>query len=157
PHDRSMVIVRGDQLTRRGAWIETHRPELVIRTGAMPTSKPITELLATAKPELVVLDGDAGWRESALIPAAFVHADAADTAGGTAARPPGRAQDSAWAADWLRADEAASEAMAGWLDAIDEPFEGAPFPVLADALPDGATLWAGNSMPVRDLDAWLPS
>ena len=47
--------------------------------------------------------------------------------------------------------------MDAWLAALDEPFEGAPWPVLADALPDGAVLWAGSSMPVRDMDAWLPS
>ena len=47
--------------------------------------------------------------------------------------------------------------MDAWLAALDEPFEGAPWPVLADALPDGAILWAGSSMPVRDMDAWLPS
>ena len=47
--------------------------------------------------------------------------------------------------------------MDAWLAALDEPFEGAPWPALADALPDGAVLWAGSSMPVRDMDAWLPS
>ena len=67
------------------------------------------------------------------------------------------ARDAEWAGGWMAADRMATEAMDGWLAGLDEPFEGAPFPVLADALPDGGTLWAGNSMPVRDMDGWLPS
>ena len=48
--------------------------------------------------------------------------------------------------------------LAGWLEARDEPFEGAAVRRRsADVLPDGALLWAGNSMPVRDMDDWLPS
>jgi 2-succinyl-5-enolpyruvyl-6-hydroxy-3-cyclohexene-1-carboxylate synthase len=159
PHDRSLVVARGDQLARRGAWIDAHRPDLVIRTGAMPTSKPITELLASTAPELVVIDGDGGWRESALVPATFVHADPAATAAAVAARMDGGRDGagSEWARAWIDADRAATAVMEGWLAACTEPFEGAPFPRLADALPDGSLLWAGNSMPVRDLDGWLPS
>jgi 2-succinyl-5-enolpyruvyl-6-hydroxy-3-cyclohexene-1-carboxylate synthase len=155
-HDRSHVVARGDQLARRGPWIDAHRPALVVRTGAMPTSKPIVELLATARPELLVLDGDGGWRESALVPATFVHADPARTARALAARLPATGATSAWRRAWSTADEAATRAMTGWLAGLDEPFEGAPFPILADAMPDGGVLWAGNSMPVRDLDGWLP-
>jgi 2-succinyl-5-enolpyruvyl-6-hydroxy-3-cyclohexene-1-carboxylate synthase len=63
-----------------------------------------------------------------------------------------------WASDWLDADRAADAALSTWLaaaEACDEPFEGLPFAVLGTMLPDGALLWAGNSMPVRDLDDWL--
>ena len=47
--------------------------------------------------------------------------------------------------------------MDRWLGVLEEPFEGAPFAALGAALPDGSVLWAGNSMPVRDMDDWLPS
>jgi 2-succinyl-5-enolpyruvyl-6-hydroxy-3-cyclohexene-1-carboxylate synthase len=156
PHDRSMVVVRGDQLARRGPFVDAHRPELVIRTGAMPTSKPITELLAATRPTLIVVDGAGGWRESALVPATFVHADAESTARALADRLPAAPAGGPWATAWLRADAAANDAMSAWLAGLDEPFEGAPFAALGSALPDGGVLWAGNSMPVRDMDGWLP-
>jgi len=155
-HDRMVVMARGDQLCRPGPWIDAHAPALVIRTGAMPTSKPILEYLTRTRPELIVIDGGSGWRESALLPATFVHADPAATALALAARL-GEWKDTVWSSDWRRADDAAADAMTGWLAALDEPFEGAPFPALAEALPNGAVLWSGSSMPVRDLDAWLPS
>ena len=155
-HDRSVVIARADQLARPGPWVDAHAPELVIRTGAMPTSKPVVEMLARTRPELLVLDGDGGWRESALVPATFIHADPADTVTRLVARRAGRFV-SAWTAAWMSAEAAVTTAMDAWLAGLGEPFEGEPYPVLAAVLPDGAILWAGSSMPVRDLDAWLPS
>jgi 2-succinyl-5-enolpyruvyl-6-hydroxy-3-cyclohexene-1-carboxylate synthase len=157
PHDRSRVVSRADQLVRPGPWIDAHRPDLVIRTGAMPTSKPILQLLERARPGLVVIDADGGWREPALLPATFVHADAAATARALTVRLGSSVRRTSWTRDWIDAERAAARAMDAWLAGLDEPFEGAPFPALAAALPDGATLWAGNSMPVRDLDGWLPS
>jgi 2-succinyl-5-enolpyruvyl-6-hydroxy-3-cyclohexene-1-carboxylate synthase len=163
PHDRSLVLARGDQLARPGPWNDAHQPELVIRFGAMPTSKPVVELLKRSTPELYVIDGDGGWRESALLPATFIHGDPSATATdlatalGTRAAGGSAPTGKPWLGDWLAAESAADAAMRGSLDGLDELFEGAPFDRLADVLPDGAVLWAGNSMPVRDLDGWLPS
>jgi len=123
----------------------------------MPTSKPILQLLERTRPGLVVIDGDGGWREPALLPAMFVHADAAATARALTVRLGSSVRRGTWTRDWTEAERTAARAMDGWLAALDEPFEGSPFPALAEALPDGAVLWAGNSMPVRDLDGWLPS
>jgi 2-succinyl-5-enolpyruvyl-6-hydroxy-3-cyclohexene-1-carboxylate synthase len=65
-----------------------------------------------------------------------------------------------WLDGWLVADRAADRALRGWLARTTddgEPFEGAPFAHVADLLPDGGIVWAGSSMPVRDMDAWLPA
>ena len=171
PHDRSHVIARGDLLCRPGPWRDGHLPDLVIRFGAIPTSKPLLALLSDAAPDQLVVDGDAGYREPAILPTTFVHADAARTAdaladaiaGGAASRAVERSAEAAaataWLEGWLAADRAADAALRAWLAGVEsrgEAFEGAPFAHLGDLLPDGALLWAGSSMPVRDLDAWLP-
>jgi 2-succinyl-5-enolpyruvyl-6-hydroxy-3-cyclohexene-1-carboxylate synthase len=173
PHDRARVVARGDQLLRPGPWSAAHVPGLVLRFGALPTSKPVLTLLEEERPAQVVVDGDAGWRDPAILPTTFVHADASATAhaladalgagerrtGGGRLRPiPARGHR--WLDGWLVADRAADRALRGWLARTTdagEPFEGAPFAHVADLLPDGGILWAGSSMPVRDMDAWLPA
>ena len=168
PHDRSLMVATGDLLARPGRWFDAHRPELVLRFGAMPTSKPILQMLQATRPTLVVVDEGGGWRESALLPATFVHADAAGFADGLAAELRGRnggpgastSSPSRWTADWLAADRAAADALAEWLSrppVATESFEPRPFAILTELMPDGGILWAGSSMPVRDMDAYLPS
>ena len=162
PHDRSYVLGHADHLVRPGTWREAHRPDLVIRFGATSTSKPILTLLGEAEPDQIVVDPDRTWSEPAIIPTTFVQADAAATADELAARLEARHHrpDGGWARDWCAADSAADAALRFWLAGVagrNEPFEGLPFVLLGELLPDGALLWAGNSMPVRDLDAWLPT
>ena len=173
PHDRARVVARGDQLLRPGPWRAAHVPGLVLRFGAMPTSQAVLALLEEERPAQVVVDGDGGWREPAILPTTFVHADGSATAhaladalgagerrtGGSRLRP-APARGHRWLDAWLTADRAADRALRGWLARTTdagEPFEGAPFAHLADLLPDGGILWAGSSMPVRDMDAWLPA
>jgi 2-succinyl-5-enolpyruvyl-6-hydroxy-3-cyclohexene-1-carboxylate synthase len=173
PHDRSRVLARGDLLLRPGPWREAHVPDLVLRLGAPPTSKPILTLLDEHRPAQVIVDGDGGWREPAVIATTFVHADATATAhaladalgagerrAGAGRLRPAPARGARWLEAWLAADRAADRALRGWLAATTDggqAFEGAPFAHLADLMSDGAILWAGSSMPVRDMDAWLPA
>src|SRR3954469_22635336 len=161
PHDRSFVLGHADHLVRPGPWRDSHLPELVIRFGATTTSKPMLTLLETVQPAQIVIDGDRGWSDPAILPTTFVHADAATAANALADElANGAAPDHAWARTWCEADRAADRALADWLGDVGargEPFEGLPFALLGDLLPDGAMLWAGNSMPVRDMDDWLPS
>lgn len=166
-HDRSMVLTHADHLVRPGPWRDVNLPDLVIRFGAPPTSKPVMTLLGELGPVQIVVDGDRGWSDPAIIATTFVHADATATAASLAdhvaamgAAAGGRPAASRWAQSWCAADRAADRALVDWLAKVtdrDEPFEGLPFALLGGLLPEGALLWAGNSMPVRDLDAWFPA
>lgn len=167
-HDRRFVLAHADHLVRLGPWLDAHRPDLVLRFGATPTSKPILTLLEETAPAQIVVDPDRGWSEPALIPTTFIQADASATAAaladavgalrrgsGFAAGPP-----VTWAQGWTEADRIADVALCDWLAGVEgrgEAFEGLPIVALGELLPDGALLWAGNSMPVRDLDDWLPA
>ena len=165
-HDRSFVLAHADHLCRPGPWLDAHLPELVLRFGAAPTSKPVMTVIGERRPAQIVVDGDGGWREPTGIPTTFIHADATATALalaealGALRADTGPVPDRAWADDWRAADRAATDALGAWLTSVTEagePFEGLPFALLGEILPDDALLWAGNSMPVRDLDAWLPA
>lgn len=162
--------VGDDLLLRPGPWLEAHRPTLVIRSGAIPTSRWINELVAHPGHELWVLDGDAAWRQPAARPSVLIQADPARTIAGLVRRldamatmgervapgsPVAPMPLTRWGTDWRTAAVAVAAACGAWIDALDEPFEGLPFRVLPELVTGPTLLWVGASMPVRDLDAWF--
>jgi 2-succinyl-5-enolpyruvyl-6-hydroxy-3-cyclohexene-1-carboxylate synthase len=159
PHDRSRVLDCYDAVLRDAAFVDQHAPEVVLRFGAMPTSKPVLLFLQRhAGCRQVVVDGDGGWSEPTGLAADVVHADAAllCDALAPALSAGGAIRESAWLLAWLAADRAARAALSASLARMDELFEGKALAEVAALLPDGATLYAGNSMPVRDLDTFVP-
>ncbi|PSP65929.1 2-succinyl-5-enolpyruvyl-6-hydroxy-3-cyclohexene-1-carboxylic-acid synthase [Halobacteriales archaeon QS_1_69_70] len=120
-------------------------PDVVVRFGASPTSKPLRHYLRDAGARQFLVDPAGGWREATFAATDLVVADetrvAAAIADGVDRTPGG------YADRILEAETAYWDLVAG-----SEPPEGA---VLADAAalaPDPATLVVSNSMPVRDLD-----
>jgi 2-succinyl-5-enolpyruvyl-6-hydroxy-3-cyclohexene-1-carboxylate synthase len=168
PHDRSHVIARADALLRVASFAEAQQPDLVLRFGGTPTSKAILGWLVAGAAAQVVVD-DGGWDEPTLLPVTVVQAEPVELARSLAARLGGAeagaqpAPTAGWLASWCAAEDAAADATAGWLGSLDEPFEGEVFAGLSSALaagaspPDGVILFAGNSMPVRDMEAFLGS
>jgi 2-succinyl-5-enolpyruvyl-6-hydroxy-3-cyclohexene-1-carboxylate synthase len=150
-----------DSLLRVEAFAAEHRPDLVVRIGAGPTSKVLTGWLDDSIPQVVV-DPEAGWADPGRVatqrlvadPSALLQAVAASLSGGP--RPPGAAAAAvgAWTGRWRAADAVARRALDELLDGMEEPFEGRVARDLVAALPAGATLLVGSSMPVRDVDAF---
>jgi 2-succinyl-5-enolpyruvyl-6-hydroxy-3-cyclohexene-1-carboxylate synthase len=164
-HNRESVVDAYDAFLRDDRVVSSLAPEVVLRFGAMPTSKPILLYLQRhAECRHVVVDGTAGWNDPTLLASEFVHADPSAFCRAVVEwvdenRPTGvgRAGPGEWELSWRRTNVISRQIIDDYLVKLDEPFEGQVFADLADVLPDQSVLYAGNSMPVRDLDTFYPA
>ncbi len=142
-----------DALLRHRPFAERHRPELVLRLGAMPTGRATLEWLDGSVRQVLV-DADHSWLDPRRAAAERVVADPTALLHAVADRlgPGGPVTD--WLDGWLAAEAVARRAIDDLLDSWAEPFEGRVARDLAGCLPDGATLVVGSSMPVRDLESF---
>ncbi len=159
PHDRSHVLDCYDALLRdeRTARLPL---QAVLRFGAMPASKALAAFMQGADRQILV-DGGGGWPDPSARADTVVHADPVTLCAALVERIRLRGHDhrndtERWTTHWRTTNQRAYEAMDAYLDELDESFEGKVFAELAGLLPDNATLYTGNSMPVRGLDTFYP-
>jgi 2-succinyl-5-enolpyruvyl-6-hydroxy-3-cyclohexene-1-carboxylate synthase len=75
PHDRSHVVAHYDVLLRSKRFADGHVPEVVLRVGDTPTSKPLRAWLA--RTPQIVLDPDGAWHEPTRAAELLLQADPA--------------------------------------------------------------------------------
>jgi 2-succinyl-5-enolpyruvyl-6-hydroxy-3-cyclohexene-1-carboxylate synthase len=144
------VICGGDLLAGAG-WLDRAAPEVVVRVGALPTSKAVWSWLEEhAEVPLAVIDPVA-WSDPIGRVTLTVRGTPASVLRALVDAGPEPAPES-WVAAWTAADAAVRDAAAAALGTFDFPTEPAVAATVARALPDGATLWAASSMPIRDVD-----
>ena len=252
PHDRQFVLSAYDAFLRDERFVARHAPTIVLRFGAMPTAKPVLQLLQRhPTAHQIIVDAGGGWREPTSLAAEHLACDPVwlcDALSGdrgqpsvvsgqwsavsgqpsvvsgqpsvvsgqpsvvsgqpsvvsgqwsavsgqwsvvsgqssvVSGQPPvvsgqspvvsgqpsvASGQQSAinnqqstisnpppWAHAWLTAEYAARAAITEALVGRERLSEPGVFGELAALLPDGATLFVGNSMPVRDCDTFFAS
>jgi len=130
-------------------------PDLVLRFGDMPTSKPLRRwLAASGGPTQVVIDPPGRWDEPTRRARALLRSDAAAVA--TALARQVRPGEQAWIDRWDRAERLAQAAVDELLERERGLTEPALFRHLPAALHGGDQLLLASSMPVRDAEAFLP-
>lgn len=146
-HDRDCVIESYDQLLRH-QWADGQQPEVVVRVGNSPTSKPLRLWLDRVRPDHhVVIDPAERWNDATLLGGPVSRDDVATA---FSERPTHR-EERAWETTWRAADDAA-------LDAIREELRRGSFleaevaRLAHAATPSDGVFTVSNSMPVRDLD-----
>ena len=150
------VVATADHLLADETLGEALRPDAAVLVGRTATTKPVRQWLERTRPRHVVLiDPEDRWKHAVFrltghVPAS-VKALSTVTSG---AAPPGRGRDGDWLDTWAKLDRAARSAIG---EAIDDRLllSARAARVLAGALPADAVLVATNSLPVRDLDAFV--
>jgi 2-succinyl-5-enolpyruvyl-6-hydroxy-3-cyclohexene-1-carboxylate synthase len=146
-----------DALLREPDFAASVVPDLVLRVGDLPVSKPLRTWLAGLDGvRQVALDPEGAWQDPASILSDSLTLDpAAALAELTGATTTTETTEPDWLESWRSADERAAEAMLGALggEQLSEPAVAAELGVL---LPEEATLFVASSMPVRDIETFWP-
>ncbi|BBC23176.1 2-succinyl-5-enolpyruvyl-6-hydroxy-3-cyclohexene-1-carboxylic-acid synthase [Pseudanabaena sp. ABRG5-3] len=149
-----------DSFLRSPNFCETHAPEIVIRFGAMPTSKSYMLWLERhiSCQQIVVgstnSDPTHGITQALNIyPANFCEqlASYLENYAQTAW------QDKQWRLDFELAESIAEHTINDALGAIEELFDGKVYAELAQILPANSYIYVASSTPIRDLDTFFHS
>jgi 2-succinyl-5-enolpyruvyl-6-hydroxy-3-cyclohexene-1-carboxylate synthase len=154
PHDRSHVVSAYDHLLRDEGFRQRAQPDLVLRFGEMPTSKPLRGWLAASGADQIVVDPGCGWNEPTRRAAALLRADPTELAAGWAARL--AAEERPAPAAWIEAEKAARAVLESELEDAGALSEPALHLALGDAHQDGDVVYTASSMPIRDQETFLP-
>jgi 2-succinyl-5-enolpyruvyl-6-hydroxy-3-cyclohexene-1-carboxylate synthase len=148
------AIAHYDALLCAEAFTAGVQPDLVIRVGDLPTSKPLRTWLAGLDGvRHLVIDPEGTWQDPAAVLSDSLALDPAAALSELSTVP--HAADPDWLATWRSADERAAEAILRTIGdgALCEPSVAAELGVLLPAL---ATLFVASSMPVRDIETFWP-
>jgi 2-succinyl-5-enolpyruvyl-6-hydroxy-3-cyclohexene-1-carboxylate synthase len=141
------VIAHYDLLVRSEAFA-AERPDLVIRVGEMPTSKPLRAWLDGCRQ--VVVDPHLDWHDPTRSAEALV------AVGPNALADAGGDADAERVADprpWLERWRAGDSVVAEELARTAEPFEPLAYNVLAEL---AELIWVSSSLPIRDFESYFP-
>ncbi|AEH37911.1 2-succinyl-5-enolpyruvyl-6-hydroxy-3-cyclohexene-1-carboxylic-acid synthase [Halopiger xanaduensis] len=160
----SHVRARGDSIRVYGGY-DTYidaleDPDVVLRFGASPTSKPLRHALRDADARQFVVDPAGAWREATFTATDLLAATAASVVDGVrealdSASSAGTATEDGWLAQFEAAERKHWDVheAARIDDALEaDPLEGAVLASVFEGAPDPATVFVSNSMPIRDAD-----
>jgi 2-succinyl-5-enolpyruvyl-6-hydroxy-3-cyclohexene-1-carboxylate synthase len=150
-HTIGNVLGFGDQLAATGA-LDMLRPEVALRFGPVPTSKPVWAWLGD-HPEVDQVLIDMHSRDATNSARTTIELDptmAAAAIGEAVAVP----APTGWLDAWLELDTIAAELVGSLVDESDFPNEPAVARIVTSAAASGSAIVLGSSMPIRDVDAF---
>lgn len=155
------IIAGSDLFLRDPGFKDSHTPQIILRFGGTPVSKAFRLWLEETPPErLVLVSSNGDWNEPSHLSSDFVLADPVDLCERLCAAIATRgsaARESDWLKSFLAAESSTQAVLDRCLGGETELFEPRATRSLCERLPDSSLLYVSNSMPVRDLDAFMPA
>lgn len=162
-HNQNVIVDSYDSFLRDAKAVQSLEPEVFIRIGAMPVSKPMLQYMNAHHVARHIVVDEAGWRDPTLLisdrwlvnPITFCRQ--LEKALQQLQAPQSRAENSSWLAKWLLINSVTRELLQQ--EAMQEHggqlFEGRVVTELQHLMGSGSTLFVGNSMPIRDVDSFF--
>ncbi|GKV69417.1 2-succinyl-5-enolpyruvyl-6-hydroxy-3-cyclohexene- 1-carboxylate synthase [Sporosarcina sp. NCCP-2716] len=139
-----------DALLKHAPFAERMAPDMVLRIGPQPVSKPLTLFLKRVRPVcFAVVDESPLFRDPLGIATHHLQTSPADILSVQTET----CQDAGYTADWSKGNEVAARVSETFRS--DGVQEGDYVRLLLETLPDGSDLISGSSMPIRDLDTYF--
>lgn len=153
-HSGEHLITSYDSFLKDERVKEYFKPEVIIRFGAMPVSKSILQFLQKHNDaRQFIIDSGEGWRDPSGTGTEMVYCDESLFCQTIMKRINNR-KETDWLTKWQRIDHKTKnillEAKEGFILS-----ESKLFSTIAEMLPKEATLFIGNSMPIRDIDTFF--
>ncbi|WP_431804428.1 2-succinyl-5-enolpyruvyl-6-hydroxy-3-cyclohexene-1-carboxylic-acid synthase [Halobacillus andaensis] len=154
-HDKRNVIESYDALLRSDTFKELNKPDFIIRFGAMPVSKAYLQWIQMHGSDIehFVIDEFSSYREPSGVPTAFIYADPVDFCRQLTGELGEDGKNSHWLEKWRGLNTEAKKIMLSSPD--DTLNEGHAVVFLSEAIPEESVLFAGNSMPIREVDSFF--
>jgi 2-succinyl-5-enolpyruvyl-6-hydroxy-3-cyclohexene-1-carboxylate synthase len=153
-HSKDYIVDAYDTFLRNSECKKALKPDIMIRFGAMPVSKALSIFIKENMdiPQIVI-DGGAGWRDPAQATSNMIYCNETDFCK-SIAKYVSEKKNHPFLHKWLEINKLTKTELSK-INEIEDLSEGKLFYQLSDLVPDGATLFVGNSMPIRDLDTFF--
>lgn len=153
-HTGAHIIDTYDTFLRNEEARKALKPDIIIRFGAMPVSKYLTFFIKeNYEAKQWVIDGGGGWRDPSLLATTMIYANEPDfclrLADVISVQP-----SPEYITKWKSLNELTRSHIEK-IEKVPDLSEGRLFYELSKLLPSQATLFVGNSMPIRDLDTFF--
>ena len=154
--DAASLVVGGYEIGLRNAAVQDRlRPDLIVRVGSAPTSSILEQWLESLDgvPHVLV-DGGGRWKDHAATCTRLVSADPARFFQALVSALKCPSSSIREGSSWQEVEEDVSAQVHGPL--MDLGFEGGVVADIVGRIDSKDVLFVSNSMPVRDLDAFVP-